>query len=1165
MLGAGWRCSVEAAVAVQRHGSQSLPLFPRSLVRAWSSFSSSSSSSLVPPSSSLSSSSSSCTPFLRLTPLSSFAPVRTALSTVSRRHCSAEFRNMNPKDRDTLPDVAKPTHYDLSLFNLNLGDSWAYNGKVNITTQVIRKTNEITLNAKEITVDKAELSSGSGAPLKASDISYDKVQERVILKFPAEADPAAYVLSIDFTGTINNHMAGFYRSKYTPTGTPNAGTPKDAEHYYMLSTQFEACDARQSFPCFDEPNLKATFDFEIETPKDLVALSNMPVKTVRQGSSPDLQFVAFDRTPIMSTYLLAWAVGDFEYVEAKTARKYNGVNIPVRVYTTRGLKEQARFALDYAHRTIDYFSEIFDIDYPLPKSDLLAVHEFAMGAMENWGLVTYRTTAVLFEEGKSDNKYKNRIAYVVAHELAHQWFGNLVTMDWWNELWLNEGFATWVGWLAIDHFHPERDIWSQFVAEGTQTAFQLDSLRASHPIEVPVKNALEVDQIFDHISYLKGSSVIRMLSSHLGRETFLRGVSNYLKAHAYGNATTNDLWSALSKASNQDVATFMDPWIRKIGFPLVTVAEKPGQIGVSQKRFLASGDVKPEEDETIWWIPLGVISGATTLETKGLTAKSDTVQGIDDAFYKINKDQSGFYRTNYPPERLAKLGKSQDRLSTEDKIGLIGDASALAVSGEGNTAALLALVEGFQGEQNYLVWSQIASSLSNLRSVFSTNEAAAAGLKNYVKKLVTPAVERVGWEFKPEDDFLDIQLRQLLISMAGNSGHEATLAESKRRFNLWATGEDKTAIHPSLRSAVFSLNISEGGQKEYDAVMEEYLRTDSIDGKEICLLSLGRTKSPELVKSYANFLLSPKVAIQDLHSGAASLAANSKARVTFWEFVKENFGIIEQKLTTNKVVFERFIRMGLSKFAEHSIEQDIASFFADKDKSGYDRALVIVSDTVRTNANYKERDEKQLVEWLKAHGYDYLFKLLLIGDSGVGKSCLLLRFADDTYTESYISTIGVDFKIRTIELDGKTVKLQIWDTAGQERFRTITSSYYRGAHGICVVYDVTDMDSFNNVKQWLQEIDRYATEGVNKLLVGNKSDMEDKKAVEYTVAKEFADSLGIPFLETSAKSASNVEQAFLTMARQIKERMGTATVNNKPTVQVGQGQGVQSGSAGGCC
>ncbi|KAF3000451.1 GTP-binding protein of the rab [Neopestalotiopsis sp. 37M] len=249
----------------------------------------------------------------------------------------------------------------------------------------------------------------------------------------------------------------------------------------------------------------------------------------------------------------------------------------------------------------------------------------------------------------------------------------------------------------------------------------------------------------------------------------------------------------------------------------------------------------------------------------------------------------------------------------------------------------------------------------------------------------------------------------------------------------------------------------------------------------------------------------------------------------------------------------------------------------DPDYSRYaqDRALSNLHQPVpQTSDALPYDDNDDLAQRAKAivqkfsleYEYDYLFKLLLIGDSGVGKSCLLLRFADDTYTESYISTIGVDFKIRTIELDGKTVKLQIWDTAGQERFRTITSSYYRGAHGICVVYDVTDMDSFNNVKQWLQEIDRYATEGVNKLLVGNKSDMSDKKVVEYTVAKEFADSLGIPFLETSAKNASNVEQAFLTMARQIKERMGSqATTNTKPGVQVGPGHSVSSSSSGGCC
>lgn len=256
-------------------------------------------------------------------------------------------------------------------------------------------------------------------------------------------------------------MAGFYRSKYKPTVEAAKSVPRDDEYHYMFSTQFEACDARRTFPCFDEPNLKATFDFEIEIPEDQVALSNMPEKATKP-SKDGWKVVSFETTPIMSTYLLAWAVGDFEYVEAFTKRKYNGKSMPVRVYTTRGLKEQGRYALEHAHQTVDYFSEIFRIDYPLPKSDLLAVHEFSHGAMENWGLVTYRTTAVLFDEKESDQRYKNRVAYVVAHELAHQWFGNLVTMDWWNELWLNEGFATWVGWLAVDHLHPGMFLYPHF-------------------------------------------------------------------------------------------------------------------------------------------------------------------------------------------------------------------------------------------------------------------------------------------------------------------------------------------------------------------------------------------------------------------------------------------------------------------------------------------------------------------------------------------------------------------------------------------------------------------------------------------------------------------------------------------------------------------------------
>ncbi|KAL4886368.1 peptidase family M1-domain-containing protein [Aspergillus karnatakaensis] len=929
------------------------------------------SSYLRPPSSSPSHSATPSRSY-NLRPLSACS-LKSVLPIATRRYCSADFRAMASEDRDILPSEVKPIHYGISLYDLQLSDSWGYKGIVKINSKVNGPTKEVVLNSKEIEVQHAEILGADGAEwAKASEITYDQKSERVTLRFPEQLPHSDIVVCISFTGTMNNAMAGFYRSKYKAVVEPTHDTPKEGDFHFMLSTQFESCDARRAFPCFDEPNLKATFDFEIEVPKGQTAISNMPVKTERNGSKPELKVVSFDTTPVMSTYLLAWAIGDFDYVEALTERKYQGKSIPVRVYTTKGLKEQARFALECAHRTVDYFSEVFEIEYPLPKADLLAVHEFAMGAMENWGLVTYRTTAVLFDEGKSDTRYKNRIAYVVAHELAHQWFGNLVTMDWWDELWLNEGFATWVGWLAVDHFYPEWNIWSQFVAEGVQQAFQLDSLRASHPIQVPVKNALEVDQIFDHISYLKGSSVIRMLSTHLGRETFLRGVAQYLKAHAYGNATTNDLWSALSQASDQDVNSFMDPWIRKIGFPVVTVSEETGQLDIRQNRFLSTGDAKPEEDQTTWWIPLGIKAGLdlTAQEPRALVSKVDTIQGLgQESVYKINKDLSGFYRTNYSPARLEKLGKALDLLSTEDKIGLIGDAAALAVSGEGTTAALLSLLEGFKDEQNYLVWSQISSSVGNLRSVFSQNQAVAEGLKKFARGLSSPAADKIGWEFKPNEEYLTVQLRKLLIAMSGLAGNESIVSEAKRRFGLWASEEDKSAIHTNLRSTIFSIAVLEGTRTEYDSVKDEYLKTDTVDGKEICLAALGRTKDAALVDDYLDFVFSDKVAIQDVHNGAVSLAANSKVRHLLWEYLKRNWDSVETRLSANNVVFERFVRMGLSKFADHSIGADIVSFFQDKDTSAYDRALVIVADSIRTNASYKERDEKQVLQWLEAHGY----------------------------------------------------------------------------------------------------------------------------------------------------------------------------------------------------
>ncbi|KAK3216762.1 hypothetical protein GRF29_1g903291 [Pseudopithomyces chartarum] len=880
-------------------------------------------------------------------------------------------------DRDVLPSWAKPSHYDLSIHDIEFGGSFTYQGTVAIKTKIDKKDGftDLVVNTHQLKVHSAELKTTEGI-YEAKDISYEEKRHRATLDFGEKLQYSGdAILTIKFEGTINNIMAGFYRSKYKPQGDVPASVAKDDEFHYMFSTQFESCDARRAFPCFDEPNLKATFSVSLEVPKDLTALSNMPEKETRPSKREGFHTVEFEPTPVMSTYLLAWAVGDFEYVEDFTRRKYNGKNLPVRVYTTRGLKEQGRFALENCHKVVDYFSETFQVDYPLPKVDLLAVHEFSHGAMENWGLITYRTTAVLFDPKTSADSYRNRVAYVVAHELAHQWFGNLVTMDWWSELWLNEGFATWVGWFAVDHLYPDWNVWGQFVTESVQTAFQLDSLRTSHPIEVPVRDGPEVDQIFDHISYLKGSSVIRMLSSHLGEKVFLQGVADYLKKHQFSNATTNDLWDALSKASGQDVNSFMDNWVRKIGFPVVTVAEEPGQIGLKQQRFLLAGDAKPEEDETVWWIPLGLqtgdsITAATTHKATAFTEKETTIRDVNDSYYQVNKNLTGFYRTNYPPARLEKLGEDRKHLTVEDKIGVVGDAYANAVAGYGSTAGLLALVKRFQDEKEYLVWAQIINNIGTVRSAFSGAQDISEGLKKFELELLSSATEEVGWDFKEGESYLVGQLRAQLTLTAGLLGHKSTVEEALRRFDQYFSGNDKSAINPSLRRAVYSIAIKERGESAVDAIQNEFLTTSSIDGKEICLRSLGHVQTPDLAKRVLSFIFSDKVAMQDKHSGTVVLAGNSKVRIEVWNFIRDNWdSTIYPTLAGNLVVLERFLRMGLNKFADEKIADEIAAFFKEKDNRGYDQGLKVIDDTIRSHAKYQSRDENVVREWLKANNY----------------------------------------------------------------------------------------------------------------------------------------------------------------------------------------------------
>ncbi|KAI5787071.1 peptidase family M1-domain-containing protein [Geopyxis carbonaria] len=861
----------------------------------------------------------------------------------------------------------KPTHYKLDLRNLNF-DTFEYDGSVEIHLIFQQSQNKILLNCKELCLKDdgyIQLASSDRA-IAVQSIHYDLRTEVVTLDLSEDLPNSGEgVMYIKFTGKLNQEMAGFYRSAYK-----NA----EGENDWMYSTQFESCDARRAFPCFDEPNLKATFDLSIEIPESYTALSNQPEK-FSESVGHGLKRVTFLTAPKMSTYLYAWACGNFEYIEAFTEREYsNRGRIPVRVYTTRGLVHQGIFALENARKIVDYFSEIFDIEYPLPKLDLLAVHEFSHGAMENWGLITYRTTAVLFNEKTSDARYKNRVAIVliklvVAHELAHQWFGNLVTMDWWSELWLNEGFATWVGWLATDHFYPEWDVWGQFVTEGLQTAFQLDGLRGSHPVEVPVKNALEIDQIFDHISYLKGSGTIRMLSSYLGQEKFLRGVSNYLKKHSYGNATTEDLWSALGEISGVDIASYMRNWIKLIGFPFLTVLENPGQITIKQSRFLSTGDVSPLEDATTWWVPL-MLNESSVQQISALESKEITIQGLDMTNFKLNNGQTGFYRVNYSEDRLLHLGKMQGKLTVSDKVGLISDAAAMAFAGHRTTAGLLNFLYELKDETNYFVWASITAQLTNLRSLFGQVVPEIEDrLKRVSLDLLTPIVEKLGWDFKPDEDFLVVRLRALIISAAGSAGHIGVITEAKRRFKLYISGEDRSAIHPNLRLAVFRIAMAEGGQAEYDAIITEFHSTITVDGREICLAALGCTQDPAVVLQVLDLILSESVKVQDKHTPAISLSNNGSARYKLWNFVRESWPKVYKQMSGNMVVLDRFLKNSLNKFAQEKEMHEIRDFFNGKDNTGYDKGLNVVYDSIRGNSNYVSRDQEVLEEWLKSRGY----------------------------------------------------------------------------------------------------------------------------------------------------------------------------------------------------
>ncbi|KAL9605149.1 MAG: hypothetical protein Q9219_000083 [cf. Caloplaca sp. 3 TL-2023] len=863
--------------------------------------------------------------------------------------------------REVLPTNVKPLHYDLTLepdF-----EKFSYEGKVTIDLEVKEDTNFVSLNSLEIDIHSTHLSANGTEITSSPKVTYNEDAQVTTITFDKSIPAGSQAqLTQTFTGQLNDKMAGFYRSSYKQNGTTK----------YLATTQMEPTDARRAFPCFDEPALKAEYTITLVADKHHTCLSNMDqvseTEVESKISGGKKKAVTFRKTPLMSTYLLAFIVGELNCVET------NDFRVPIRVFATPDKDiEHGRFSLELAAKTLDFYEKTFDSKFPLPKMDMVAIPDFSAGAMENWGLITYRVVDLLFDAKTSGASTKERIAEVVQHELAHQWFGNLVTMDFWEGLWLNEGFATWMSWYSCNKFYPEWRVWQSYVTDSLQGALALDSLRSSHPIEVPVKRADEINQIFDAISYSKGSCVLRMITKYLGEETFMEGIRRYIKKHAYGNTKTEDLWAALSDASGKPVEKIMNIWTKNVGYPVVTVDENTSTntIRVKQNRFLRTADVKPEEDKVLYPVFLGLRTKDGVDEELTLSEREQEFKIPDSKFFKLNADHSGIYRTLYSPERLEKLGQAakEGLLTVEDRAGMIADAGALASSGYGKTSGILSLVKSFNSEPEFVVWSEILSRISSIRSAWVFEpESTRSALKSFQRSLVSSQAHSKGWTFTPDEDHIQAQFKALLFGSAGLAGNEGIIKAAQDMFAKFRAG-DRSAIHPNIRGSVYAIVLRNGGQEEYDTILNEYKTAKDADERNTALRSLGRTEDPALIERTLSLALSEDVKSQDIYLPLGGLRNDAKGIEALWKWMTSNWQEIEKKHPPGLNMLSNIVQLCTSGFTTEERLKEVQAWFAERSTKGFDRALDQSCDAVTAKAKWLARDTGDVEGWLKKEGF----------------------------------------------------------------------------------------------------------------------------------------------------------------------------------------------------
>ena len=828
-----------------------------------------------------------------------------------------------------LLDTFTPNHYNLTL-DLTRAEEKEFSGTVIISGESTGES--VSLHSKGLTIQSATIDD------QPADVSFGEFDE-LILSQP-NLESRNHTIHINFSGNITDAMHGLYPCYFTHDGVKKQ----------LFATQFESHHAREVFPCIDEPAAKAEYDLTLITRPGITVLGNMPVKFQKENG--DSLTTTFEKTPRMSSYLLAFVIGE---LHKKSARTKSGVEVNIRATPAQN-ENTLDFALDIATRSIDFYDEYFGVKYPLPKSDHVALPDFSSGAMENWGLITYRESCLLADPELTPESSRRFIATVIAHELSHQWFGNLVTMNWWNDLWLNESFANMMEYVAIDTLHPEWRMWEDFATNEVTAALRRDSLDGVQSVQADVNHPDEISTLFDPaIVYAKGGRLLVMVRKLISEEAFRAGLKSYFEKFAYKNTVGNDLWQELESASGQPIVNLMNAWISQPGLPVVSVSNSHDAAILSQERFFI-GEHQPSD--ALWPIPL---FANQPLDVKILNQKETTVS-IEKPL-QLNCGLSAHFITKYDESTREYLLKNITELPTLDKICILQDATILARAGFENSASLLPLALSLKTETNEKVFGMAAGALTELRKFVDDNDAARDSLKKISGEFARATFEELGWDEKAGESDDDRERRTTALSLMMYSEDKEVLNEAKTRFD-----NNKLEDLPTeIRALIISANVRHFETPEMiENLFAAYKNTPSNDLQNDIAIGLTSTKNPETAeKILANIKDSNVIRPQDASRWFVYLIRTRENRQIAWNWLKENWAWVEDTFGEDKS-YDDFIRYAATALLTTDELNDFRQFFEPMiDIPALTRTIKLGITEISARVELIERDKADVLSALQ--------------------------------------------------------------------------------------------------------------------------------------------------------------------------------------------------------